>query len=76
MPKLHGLFIGSWTIWVTLDILLQLVILIKNNKRMHQSGGIKKRKNIPLIHCCCFFIYKVKFVETEDSRVLVLSIAL
>lgn len=74
MPILHGLFIGSWTIWVTLDILLQLVILIKNSKMMHQSGGIKKRKNIPLTHC--FFIYKVKFLETEDSRVLVLSISL
>lgn len=42
MIILDGLFFGNQTIWVALDVLLQLVIL--KNKRMRQSGGIKQSK--------------------------------
>lgn len=38
MLVLHGLFIRSQIIWVSLDVLLHIVILPENNKRIHQLG--------------------------------------
>ena len=49
MLVLHGLFIGSQTIWVTLDVLLHIVILPENNKRIHQVF-----KEITLTHSVQF----------------------
>ena len=49
MLVLHGLFIGSQTMWVTLDVLLHIVILPENKKRIHQIF-----KEITLTHSVQF----------------------
>ena len=59
MLVLHGLFIGSQTMWVILGVLLHIVILPENNKRIH-----KIFKEITLTH-------SVQFSSVQSlSRVL------
>ena len=60
MLVLHGLFIRSQTIWVTLDVLLHLVILPENNKIIHQLG----EKEITLTHWFSLF----RFWKFENSH--------